>query len=243
MTVRPSTVPAAPTADLLVTVVLGVAFCLVWSSAFSVGKILLLHAPPFTVLAMRFFAATLIAGGIALALGQPLPRTREAWRQIVVLGLYQNALYLGLFFAAMSRIPAGLASIVASALPLIVAVLAAAILRERVGGLKAAGLLVGFAGVVFVMVDRVTGGVDPLGVALVVGGVLALAFATITVRRGDFGTGLLMVVACQMAVGGIACLLVALLFEDPTAIEVTATSATAFFYMVLFPGIVATLLW
>lgn len=243
MTVDTVTKSDAATAGLAVTVLIGVTFCLIWSSAFSVAKILLLYAPPFTVLAVRFFVATLLAGGIALALGQRIPATRAAWRQIVVLGLCQNTFYLGLYFWAMTRIPAGLAAIVASTLPLVVAVLAVIVLKERIGRVKAAGLAIGFAGVVAIMAHRVTGGLDLPGLAMAVAGTLALSVATITVKRTDFGTGLLMVVACQMLVGGVGCLAVALVLEDMTALEITTPAVVAFLYQVIFPGIVATFLW
>ncbi len=233
----------ADTGSGLLTATIGVAFCLVWSSAFAVAKVLVLYAPPFTILSLRFLVAAAIAGGIALALGHRLPRTAAAWRAIVLLGLCQNTLYLGLFFFAMTRIPAGLAVIIASALPLLVASIAVLALSERVGAVKLLGLAMGFSGVLWVMGERVAGGVDPLGVALGLLGTAALAVATVTVKRVAFGTSILMVVALQMAVGALGCLPVALLLEDVTAIEVNPVSIAAFLYQVLFPGILATVLW
>ena len=46
--------------------------------------------------------------------------TRAQWRAVVILGLCQNALYLGLNWVAMQWIEAGLASIIAATMPLIV---------------------------------------------------------------------------------------------------------------------------
>jgi probable blue pigment (indigoidine) exporter len=222
---------------------MGVAFALIWSSAFSVAKIIVAHTPPFAVSAVRFAVAAMIAGSLALALGQKFPRNRSAWRAIIILGLCQNTLYLGLFFTAMTRIPAGLSAIIASAMPLVVASLAPALVGERVGLSKAAGLIIGFTGVVWIMGARIAGGIDLFGIGLAVAGVLALSIATLTVKRGDFGTGLLMVVACQMLVGAIGCIPLALIFEDVTAFDVTPQVAIAFAYQVLMPGIVATLIW
>lgn len=228
---------------LWLTVLMGVAFALMWSSAFSVAKILVTYTPPFSVLSLRFLVAAAIAGGAALALGQRIPRGAEAWRPIILLGLCQNTLYLGLFFAAMTLIPAGLAAIIASAMPIVAATLAALFFGERTGYLKTAGLALGFAGVVWIMAARITGGVDAFGLALAVGGVLALAVATLTVKRGTFRTGLLMVVACQMLVGGLACIPIALVTEDVTAFTINQAVVLAFSFQVLVPGIAATLLW
>jgi drug/metabolite transporter (DMT)-like permease len=228
---------------LWLTLVMGVSFALIWSSAFSVAKILVAHTPPFSVSAVRFFVAASLAIGLALALGQRLPRGRAAWRPIILIGLCQNTLYLGLFFTAMTRIPGGFAAIVASAMPLVVGALAPVVVKERVGGLKAIGLVTGFLGVVWVMGVRIAGGVDLMGLSLAALGVLALSIATLTIKRGDFGTGLLMVVGCQMLVGGLGCVPIALLVEDVTAFEITPTVLLAFAYQVVFPGIVATLIW
>ncbi|MEM6678396.1 MAG: DMT family transporter [Pseudomonadota bacterium] len=232
---------------LLITLLIGISFALIWSSAFSVAKMLVTHSPPFAISAIRFALAAMLAGGLALALGQPFPRRAGAWRAIALLGLCQNTLYLGFFFTAMTVIPAGLAAIIASAMPLIVAAVAPRLLGERLGWARVAGIALGFGGVVWIMGSRVVGGVDLGGLGLAILGTLALATATLTVKRTDFGTGLLMVVACQMGIGALGCVPLALLFEDVTAWDWTDETvpflAPAFAYAVLFPGIVATLLW
>lgn len=228
---------------LWLTILIGVTFALIWSSAFSVAKILVAHTPPFSISAIRFFVAAALTIGLASALGQRVPYGWSAWRPIILIGLCQNTLYLGLFFTAMTRIPGGFAAIVASAMPLVVGALAPLILKERVGALKVAGLITGFLGVVWIMGERIAGGVDLLGLALAGFGVLALSIATLTIKRGDFGTGLLMVVGCQMLIGGLGCLPVALLLEDFTAFDTPPVVLVAFAYQVLFPGIIATLLW
>lgn len=229
--------------EVLVVLAMGVGFAIVWSSAFSFAKILVGQTPPFAVSALRFLVAGTVAGIVALALGQRLPRGAAAWRSIVVLGLCQNTLALGLFFNAMTRIPAGLAAIVASSMPLVVAGLAPLLIAEKVRGRQFAGLAVGFAGVLWITSRRVGGTADALALALTVLGVLAFAIATLTVKSGNFGSGLLMVVACQMLVGALGCVPLALIFEDISAFSIDAKGIVAFAYLVLFPGILATLLW
>jgi len=245
-----SPTPAAETApslrlsrEALITIAMGLAFAVIWSSAFSVAKILVSYTPPFAVSALRFLCAGLIAMAIAAAMGQGLPKGRGAWERILLLGLCQNTLYLGLFFVAMTMIPAGLGAIVASSMPLVVAALAPLLIKERVGRWQLLGLIMGFAGVLWIMADRTIGGVSLFGLGLTVVGVLSLSVATLTVKRGDFGTGILMVVACQMLVGAAGCVPLALIFEDVTAFTVNWEAIGAFAYAVLMPGIVATFLW
>jgi drug/metabolite transporter (DMT)-like permease len=222
---------------------LGLAFVLLWSSAFTSAKIALADAPPFLLLAARFLVAGVGAVAVALALGQRLPRSRRVWGLIAVFGVCQNSLYLGLNFLAMTRVPAGVAAIIASALPLVVAALSRIILGERLPWLGVAGLVSGFAGVLLIMAGRIADGTDPFGVLLCLGGVVALSVATLVVRGVSVGDGLLMVVGLQMLVGAATLLPVGMAFESLADVHPTLSLLIAFSYIVILPGVVATVLW
>ena len=229
--------------DDLLSVAMGVGFALIWSSAFTSAKIALADAPPFWLLTARFAMAGAVAVALAGMLGQRVPRTARAWRMIALFGVCQNSLYLGLNFQAMTVAPAGLAAIIASALPLAVAALDRAFGGERLPLLGLAGLAAGFAGVALIMGGRVAGGADPLGVALCVAGLLALAVATLTVRGVSADGGLLMVVGLQMLVGAATLAPVALALEDPATIRPTLSLGLAFLYTAFIPGVLATVIW
>jgi probable blue pigment (indigoidine) exporter len=223
-------------------IALGLTFAVMWSSAFATARIILLDAPPLWMLAVRFAVSGALAVGLAAALGQSARLQKAQRRSVVILGLCQNALYLGLFFIAMQQIEASLAAIIASSMPLIVAGLGWAVWHERLPSLGIAGMVAGFAGVVLVMGSRLEGGADPFSVALCVLGALALAIATLSLRGAMAGGNLLMIVGLQMLVGSAALALVALLFE-PFDFTPTLRLAAAFSYQVLVPGLAATLIW
>ena len=126
---------------------LGLAFAVMWSSAFASARIILMDAPPLWSLALRFAISGGLAVGVARILGQSWRLPPAQTRAVVIFGLCQNALYLGLFFVAMQKIEASLASIIASSMPLIVAGLGWGFRGERVAPLGIAGLVAGFAGV------------------------------------------------------------------------------------------------
>jgi drug/metabolite transporter (DMT)-like permease len=222
---------------------MGLAFAAIWSSAFTAAKIGLQDAPPFLLLGARFAVSGIAAVALAAALGQRLPRDRRVWLLILVFGICQNSLYLGLNFLAMTRVPAGLAAIVASALPLIVAALSRAFLGERLPGLGVAGVASGFAGVLMIMGGRVAGGVDPLGMAMLVGGALALAVATLAVRGISAGSGMLMAVGLQMLVGAATLFPIGFAFESVADVRPTLSLGLAVAYSALVSGVIATLLW
>ena len=234
--------PAPPRVDAL-ALLMGVGFAVMWSSAFTSAKVVVADAPPFLALSLRFLISGLLACALAAALGQSARLSRRQWALVVVFGVCQNALYLGLNFLAMTRIEGGLAAIIASLLPLLVAAGAWGAFRERPGWLGALGLALGFAGVAVVMLARLDGGTDPLGIGLCLVGALALAVATLALRGIPTGGAVLMVVGLQMLVGAAALAPVAAVFEDPAAVRLTVPLAAAFTYTTLVPGVLATVVW
>jgi drug/metabolite transporter (DMT)-like permease len=221
---------------------LGIVFVAMWSSAFTSARIMVGEAPPFLALSLRF----LISGGLALAigwaLGQRIRLTRAQWGLVVVFGICQNALYLGLFFEAMRTVEASLAAVIASMLPLLVAGLGRAFLNERLPPVAALGLLVGALGVAIIMSSRISQGADVYGVTLCVIGALALAAATLSARGASGGGNLWIVVGLQMLVGSIALFPAAVLLEDWT-VTWGMPLYLSFAYTTLVPGLAATVIW
>lgn len=220
----------------------GLAFAFMWSSAFTSARIIVAAAPPLTALSLRFLISGLLGVLIAWLLGQRWRLTRAQWRATIVFGICQNALYLGLNFVAMQTIEASLAAIIASTMPLLVALAGWAFFGERVGALGFAGLIAGVIGVVIIMSARLQGGIDMLGLGLCVIGVIALTFATLMVRGATSGGNFLMIVGLQMLVGS-AVLSVAAVATETIAVDWSWQLIAAFVYTTLIPGLAATLVW
>lgn len=220
----------------------GLAFAAMWSSAFTTARIIVASAPPLTALSLRFLISGVLGVLIALALRQTWRLTRAQWRATIVFGICQNALYLGLNFMAMQTIEASLAAIVASSMPLMVGLASWAIFGEKIGPVGGLGLVTGVIGVSIIMGTRLQGGADLYGVALCVGGALALALATLTMRGATSGGNFVMVVGLQMLVGS-AVLGVIGLVTEPLIIDWSWTLVAAFLYTTLVPGLAATLVW
>jgi drug/metabolite transporter (DMT)-like permease len=221
---------------------LGTAFAAMWSSAFATARVIVAHAPPLASLSLRFLISGLIAVIVARALGQTWRLQPQQARAVILFGLCQNALYLGLNFIAMQWVEASLAAIIAASMPLIAATLAWVVFRERVAPLGILGLVMGFAGVGLIMGTRLSGGADPLGVLLCLIGAAALAVATLTVRGASSGGNLLMVVGLQMLVGSVTLGAISAMFET-VSVTVTPAFLAAFAYQILVPGLAATLIW
>jgi len=223
-------------------VAMGLAFALMWSSAFTSARVIVEFAPPLTALALRFLISGLIGVGIAWFLGQSARLTRKQWLGVVIFGVCQNALYLGLNFVAMQTVPASLAAIIASTMPLLVAVAGWLVFGNKVRPLGIIGLLAGVVGVVLIMGARVQGGVDLFGVLLCVIGVVSLTVATMAVLGASSGGNVLMIVGLQMLVGS-ALLWVPALTVEAWDVIWNWQLVVAFVYTTLVPGLAATLVW
>jgi probable blue pigment (indigoidine) exporter len=224
------------------SLLMGLTFALAWSSAFTSARIIVAQAPPLGTLSLRFLISGLIGVMIARALGQTWRLSREQWRSTFVFGLCQNGIYLGLFFFAMTRIEASLASIIASTMPLMVALAGWMFMGQRLRPLALAGLAAGLGGVALIMGSRLSAGVDLTAVMLCVLGTMALTLATLSIRNTASGGNLLMVVGLQMFVGAAVLALVSLLTEV-WVVEMSASLVAAFVYTTIVPGLAATWIW
>lgn len=224
-------------------VLMGVGFALMWASAFTTTRIIVLAAPPLTALVIRFALSAVIAVVLARALGQGFRLSRGEWRTVIIFGLCQNALYLGLNWIAMQHVEASAASIIASMMPLIVAFLGWAIYSEKLRPVAVAGLVAGVIGVAIIMGVRLQHGLDIPGLILCLLGVVALTVATLAARGASGSRNMMMIVGLQMAVGAAALLPFAAVFEAGRAIQWSWALVWSFLYTVLAPGIGATWLW
>jgi drug/metabolite transporter (DMT)-like permease len=221
---------------------MGLLFALIWSSAFTSARIIVADAPPLASLALRFLVSGVIGIAIAKAFGQSMRLTRDQWKATLVFGLCQNALYLGLNFFAMQTIEASAASIIASSMPLMVALSTWLIFRERLPLFGVAGLALGIIGVTMIMASRIEDGIDIRGVIYCVIAAIALTVATLSMRNLSSGGNLLMVVGLQMLVGA-AILAVVSAGTETINVTLSAPLIIAFIYTTLAPGLFATWIW
>lgn len=221
---------------------MGLAFALIWSSAFTSARIIVVDAPPLASLAFRFLISGILGVILARIMDQTWHLTRGQWRATFIFGICQNALYLGLNFVAMQTIEASLASIIASTMPLMVAFAGWLIFRDRLPIMAVIGLVAGVTGVAVIMGSRLTDGVDVYGVVLCGIAAVALTIATLSMRGASSGGNLMMVVGLQMLVGS-AVLAVASAMLETIQVNLTWKLITAMTYTTFAPGLLATWIW
>lgn len=218
-------------------------FCLLWSYAFVAGKIGVTHCPPLLLLAARFSLAGILILGATMVRGDWSLSWRDA-AIFAVLGIANNALYLGLGYTGLQSVSAGLGGLIVSANPVFTAALAALLLGEGMTWRKAGGLLLGIIGVTLIVWHRLSVGTDSLhGIAFTLASLASIVAGTILFKllapKGSLWIGN----GVQNLAAGIVLTPVALAFADFDAVDVTPSLIGAFAFLVLGGSILAYWLW
>lgn len=219
-------------------------FCLLWSYAFVAGKIGVTHCPPLILLAARFSLAGILILGATLIRGEAWSLSWRDAAIFAVLGIANNALYLGLGYTGLQSVSAGLGGLIVSANPVFTAALAALLLGEGMTWRKAGGLLLGVIGVIAIVWHRLSVGTDSLhGILFTLASLASLVAGTILFKllapKGSLWIGN----GVQNLAAGIALTPVAPIFADIHAIDVTPSLIGAFAFLVLGGSILAYWLW
>jgi drug/metabolite transporter (DMT)-like permease len=242
MSLAPSiAVPRARFNPLPLTIAL---FCLLWSFAFVAGKIGVTDCPPLILLTARFSLAGILILGISALRGEPWTPTWRDAAVFAILGVANNALYLGLGYTGLQSVSAGLGGLIVSANPVFTAVLAALLLGEALTWRKVSGLLLGIAGVAFIVWHRMSVGSDSFhGILFTLASLASIVVGTILFKllspKGSLWAGN----GIQNLAGGLALLPFAFTLADVNDIVPSARLFGAFAFLVFGGSILAYLLW
>jgi drug/metabolite transporter (DMT)-like permease len=219
-------------------------FCLLWSFAFVAGKIGVTDCPPLILLAARFsLAGVLILGISALR--------REGWSLswrdtlvFAIIGVANNALYLGLGYTGLQTVSAGLSTLVLSTNPVFTAAFAALFLGEQLTWRKMTGLLLGIVGVSFIVWHRMSVGTDSLhGILFTLVSLASIVAGTILFKvlapKGSLWIGN----GVQNLAAGLVLIPFASTLADVGAIVPSMRLLGAFAFLTLGGSILAYLLW
>lgn len=132
-------------------------FVWLWSTGFIGAKYGLPYAEPFLLLFYRMLITLVCLGFIAFWIKSKWPSLRSSFH-MVVSGLLIHGFYLGgVFYAISGDMPAGLVSLIVGLQPLVTAMAAILILKERVAIYQWLGFLLGLVGVALVLFEKLGG--------------------------------------------------------------------------------------
>lgn len=168
------------------TGVLPAAFVVVWSTGYLAATVGAHSGPPLALLFWRFLLAFVVLGATALVTRAPWPRDPRVYLHLAVAGFLLQTVQFGPLYIGISMgVTAGMASMIMSACPLVVAAVAVPLFAERLTRWQWLGLGVGLAGVAISLSDKLDGGGTVAGYVLA--GIALLGFAAGTLYQKRFG--------------------------------------------------------
>ena len=217
-------------------------FVFAWASGFTAAKLALTTCPPALFGGVRFLLTGAALLGYAAWRGD---LNRDVpWGKLILLGLLNQAGYQGLAWQGMGTVSAGLATIIASLNPILIAAVAAPLLGERLHWRKVLGLLLGFAGAVFVVRNRiVVGHEDASGVLLVTGALVCLVAGTVAFKWMAPNATLPVAVGVQTLAAGAFLFTLGGTFENSALADIGPRFWLVMAWCVLVMSIGALLLW
>ena len=126
----------------------GILFSILWASASSAGKIGLESAEGLTLFTVRFLVAGLLLLAYSLSVQRDrLPQKKE-WLHLMVFGVLNTTVYLGIFIIALEEVTAGITSIALALNPLMIGAMTAVWLRRPIERIEWLSILIGIGGVI-----------------------------------------------------------------------------------------------
>ncbi|WP_315797773.1 DMT family transporter [Bradyrhizobium sp. SZCCHNRI3043] len=237
-----SSVAVTPMKSNLLPLEIGL-FCLLWSFAFVAGKVGVTYCPPLLLLAARFS----LAGVLILVVSAVRGELRMSWRDAAVfaiIGIANNALYLGLGYTGLQTVSAGLGGLIVSANPVFTAVFAALLLGEPLTLRKISGLALGTIGVAMIVWHRMSVGTDQLeGILYTLVALASIVTGTILFKQLAPKGSLWIGNGIQNLSAGLVLWPVALIVSNVDEIVPNAQLIGAFAFLVLGGSILAYVLW
>jgi drug/metabolite transporter (DMT)-like permease len=242
MSVAPSVALPRPTFNPLPLYI--ALFCLLWSFAFVAGKIGVTYCPPLILLAARFSLAGILILGVSALRRESWPLTLRDTLVFALIGVANNALYLGLGYTGLQSVSAGLGGLIVSANPVFTAIFAALLLNEQLTWRKVAGLLLGVTGVGLIVWHRLSVGTDsPHGILFTFASLASIVVGTILFKllapKGSLWIGN----GVQNLAAGIVLIPFAFTLADVGDIVPNIRLLGAFAFLTLGGSILAYVLW
>ncbi len=187
--------------------IIGLVFAMLWASASVATKLGLLSAQPLVIANVRFFLA-----GFLMLLGAHVLRKyrlpeRNEWQPILIYGLLNVTIYLGLYVLAMQELSAGVGSLSVGLSPLMISILSAFWMKRAVKMNEWRGLGLGLIGVAIVVYPLLSDSyVTMKGVILILLSLLAYSVGTVYYSSKTWRLPILAINAWQVLLGGV-CLL------------------------------------
>ena len=181
---------------------------------FTALKFALDHSTPFLIAGMR----TVIGGTFLLAFarlrGEKFPTERRDLLNIFAVSFSITTVSSALLVFGVNRVTAGVASLMASTMPMFTAVLALVLMKTPISRLAAVGLAVGFGGTLVLASPSLGGSSAAIGIGSLLFSAMAWAFGNVYMKWQDMtNVSPIMLVGVQLYMSALCLIPFALLVE------------------------------
>jgi len=159
---------------------IGFLFAVLWGSASTATKFGLQSAQPFVIAITRFA----IAGSMMLVLTHGILKNRmpekKEWNQIIIFGLLNISIYLGLYVIAMQYISAGLGSLFLAVNPVMISFISTALFGHKVTYTNVISLMLCISGVIIAAIPLMEHSyASPKGLLIMTASMMTYSLGTI----------------------------------------------------------------
>ena len=222
------------------------AVMVLWALCFPLITVGLSLAPHLAFATMRAVLAGLALLAVAMLVRRPFPSDGRSWAVLAIIGFGSTGLgFLGMFHAAEFLSP-GLATVIANAQPLLAAVLAHAVLNERLKASGKIGLAVGFGGIVGIAWPGLAAGAASgylPGVAYVSLAAAGISVGYVGMKRLSGEIEPTMAMGLQLLLGAAPLALLSALTEDWATVMWSAKFAVTLGVLSIFGTSLAFWMW
>ncbi|MGH2581477.1 MAG: DMT family transporter [Anaerolineales bacterium] len=219
---------------------------LAWGSSFFWVKIALDELGPFNLVALRLLVGAVALAIVALIRRLEWPKTSKHWSPLITLALINVAVPLVITAWGQQFIDSGIAAILLSTVPLFTVTFSQFFLRDdRITWMRAAGLLVGFSGVVVLLLRDVSSDAVSTfwGYASQLTGSVMYSAATVLARRTLQGVSFILQSLIPIALADALIWLFVPFVESPIQLPQTTPGITAILFLGIISSCVAYLLF
>ncbi|WP_134091732.1 DMT family transporter [Olivibacter sp. XZL3] len=226
-------------------VLIGVSFAILWSSASVATKWGLAASQPF-VLAIARFA---LGGSVMLCvshfmLKHRLPAKHE-WKQLLIYGVLNIGIYLGLYVLAMQHVSAGLGSLFPAVSPVFVSVISALFYRQKTSITAVISLLLCLLGILVAAYPLLLKSyASPLGLFLLLLSMLSYSVGSIYFSRKNWqNLHVLTINGWQTVLGGLLLVPFMLVYYDSSLNHFNGTFFASVSWLAFIVSIGAVQMW
>jgi drug/metabolite transporter (DMT)-like permease len=222
-----------------------IVLALMWGTSYAFIKLGVQTLPTFTLIATRLLIGLVVLAAVVLIARERLPRNPRIYLHLVVMALVNIVIPFTLITTAERSVDSAIAAIINGAVPLVVIVLAALVLRDEPITLgRLIGLLVGYAGVIVIVSPGLatSTGSEISGELALVGSTISYGIGAVYSRRTMRGLRPMIPALFQVAFAFVIVSVLALVNENPFGVAWNGDALLAVVWLGVFGSGAAYLL-